>query len=119
MAFIIGGLQGVSLEQTEAAKIDGASNWTILRHVVIPEMRPILSLVLILGVIGALQQFDLIWVMTEGGPARATTTLAIEVYRNAFKNWNLGLAASVGVVWVIVLSVFSFLYIRANVRNAA
>ena len=119
MAFIIGGLQGVSLEQTEAAKIDGATNWTILRHVVIPEMRPILSLVLILGVIGALQQFDLIWVMTEGGPARATTTLAIEVYRNAFKNWNLGLAASVGVVWVIVLSVFSFLYIRANVRNAA
>jgi multiple sugar transport system permease protein len=119
MAFIIGGLQGVSIEQTEAAKIDGASNWTILRHVVIPEMRPILYLVLILGVIGGLQQFDLIWVMTEGGPARATTTLALEVYRNAFKNWNLGLAASVGVIWVIVLSVFSFLYIRANVRNTA
>jgi multiple sugar transport system permease protein len=118
MAFIIGGLQGVSIEQTEAAKIDGASNWTILRHVVIPEMRPILYLVFILGVIGGLQQFDLIWVMTEGGPARATTTLAVEVYRNAFKNWNLGLAASVGVVWVLVLSVFSFLYIRANARNA-
>jgi multiple sugar transport system permease protein len=118
MAFTIGGLQGVSIEQTEAAKIDGASNWKILRHVVIPEMKPLLYLVLILGTIGALQAFDLIWVMTEGGPARATTTLAIEVYRNAFRNWNIGLAASVGVVWVLVLSVFSFLYVRANSRNA-
>jgi len=117
MAFIIGGLQGVSIEQTEAAKIDGASNLRILWYVIIPEMKPILFLVLIIGTIGALQQFDLIWVMTEGGPARATTTLAIEVYRNAFKNWNLGLAASVGVVWVILLSGFSYLYVRANGRD--
>ena len=117
MAFIIGGLQGVSIEQTEAAKIDGASNLRILWNVIIPEMKPILFLVLIIGTIGALQQFDLIWVMTEGGPARATTTLAIEVYRNAFKNWNLGLAASVGVVWVILLSGFSYLYVRANGRD--
>lgn len=117
MAFLIGGLQGISLEQAEAAKIDGANNLAIFRHVVLPEMKAIIGLVLLLGTIGSLQHFDLIWVMTEGGPARATTTLSIEVYRNAFKNWNMGLAASVGVIWVLLLSTFSYFYIRSNMRE--
>jgi len=117
MAFIIGGLQGVSTEQTEAARIDGANNWGVFRFVVFPELLPVLSLVLMLGTISALQHFDLIWVMTSGGPARATTTLAIEVYRNAFSNWNLGLAASVGVIWILVLVFASYFYIRRNMRD--
>ncbi len=117
MAFLIGGLQGISMEQAEAAKIDGANNLAIFRHVVLPEMKAIIGLVLLLGTIGSLQHFDLIWVMTEGGPARATTTLSIEVYRNAFKNWNMGLAASVGVIWVLLLSAFSYFYIRSNMRE--
>ena len=112
MAFLMGGLQGVSTEQIEAARIDGAGNYHVFRHVVLPEMNSIISLVLILGTIGSLQHFDLIWVMTEGGPARATTTLAIEVYRNAFKNWNLGVAAAIGAIWVVLLTVFSFFYLR-------
>ena len=117
MAFLIGGLQGISIEQTEAAKIDGASNWNVFTHIILPEMKPTVGLVLLLGTIGSLQHFDLIWVMTEGGPARSTTTLAIEVYRSAFKNWNLGQAAAVGVIWVILLSFFSFFYMRANVKD--
>jgi len=117
MAFILGGLQGISTELVEAANIDGANNWVVFRHIVLPELKPVLGLILILATIGALQHFDLIWVMTEGGPARATTTLAVEVYRNAFKNWKLGLAASVGAVWVLMLSAFSYLYIRANIRD--
>ncbi len=117
MAFILGGLQGVSCELVEAANIDGANNWVVFRHIVLPELKPVLGLILILSTIGALQHFDLIWVMTEGGPARSTTTLAVEVYRNAFKNWKLGLAASVGAIWVLLLSVFSYLYIRANIRD--
>lgn len=117
MAFITGGLQGVSTELVEAANIDGANNWGVLVHIIIPSLKPILGLVLILSTIGALQHFDLIWVMTEGGPARATTTLAIEVYRNAFKNWKIGLAASVGVIWIVVLSIFSYFYIRTNMKD--
>ncbi len=117
MAFITGGLQGISTELVEAANIDGANNWQVFRNIVLPELKPVISLILILSTIGALQHFDLFWVMTEGGPARATTTLAVEVYRNAFKNWKLGLAASVGVIWVLLLSVFSYLYIRSNMRD--
>ena len=50
--------------------------------------------------------------MTEGGPARATTTLSIEVYRTAFKNWRIGQAATVGTIWAILLLAFSFVYLK-------
>lgn len=112
MAYLLGGLQAVSMEQVEAARIDGAGNWEVFWNIILPEMKPIIFLVLILGTMGSLQHFDLIWVMTQGGPARATTTLAIEVYRNAFQNWNVGLAAAMGTIWVVLLSVFSYFYMR-------
>lgn len=118
MAFLTGGLSGVSKEQAEAAKIDGAGNLKIFSSVIFPAMRPTILLVLLLGTINSLQCFDLIWVITGGGPARGTTTFAIEVYQNAFKNWKIGLASAIGVVWMILLSVFSFFYISSNMKDS-
>ncbi|AQS56962.1 carbohydrate ABC transporter permease [Novibacillus thermophilus] len=112
MAFLLGGLQGVQHDQVEAAKIDGAGNWQVLWNVILPSIKPIISLVLILGTIGSLQHFDLLWVMTEGGPARATTTFSVEVYRTAFQEWNLGVAAAIGMIWVFLLFVFSIFYFK-------
>ena len=112
MAFLLGGLQGVPLERIGAARIDGANNLQVFRYIVIPGMRQIFFLVLILGAIGNLQHFDIPWTMTQGGPARATTTLSIEVYRTAFKNWKLGQAATVGTIWAILLLVFSIVYLK-------
>ena len=112
MAFLLGGLQGVPLDRIEAARIDGANNLQVFRYIVIPGMRQIFFLVLILGAIGYLQHFDIPWTMTEGGPARATTTLSIEVYRTAFKNWRIGQAATVGTIWAIMLLVFSIVYLK-------
>ena len=112
MAFLLGGLQSVSLDQVEAAHIDGASNWTAFWHVILPGMKQTAVLVFILGLIGNLQHFDLPWTMTQGGPARATTTLSIEVYATAFKNWNMGKAATVGTIWAILLAIFSIIYLR-------
>ena len=112
MAFLLGGLQGVPVERIEAARIDGANNLQVFRYIVIPGMRQIFFLVLILGPIGNLQHFDIPWTMTEGGPARATTTLSIEVYRTAFKNWKLGQAATVGTVWAVLLLLFSVVYLK-------
>lgn len=112
MAFLLGGLQGVSTDQIEAARIDGAGNWQTFLHVVLPQMRSIVTLVLALGTSGNLQHFDLPWTMTEGGPARATTTLSIEVYTTAFKNWDMGKAATVGTIWALLLACFSFVYLR-------
>jgi multiple sugar transport system permease protein len=112
MAFLLGGLQGVSPDQLEAARMDGAGNLRSFFYIILPEMKGIISVVLILGTIGNLQHFDLIWVMTEGGPARATTTLSVEVYRNAFKYYNMGQAAAIGSVWALLLGCFSFIYVR-------
>ncbi len=112
MAFLLGGLQSVPMDRIEAARIDGADNWQVFWRIVIPSMRGIAFLVLALGAIGNLQHFDLPWTMTQGGPARATTTLSIEVYKTAFKNWKLGAAATVGTVWALLLMIFSFVYLK-------
>jgi multiple sugar transport system permease protein len=119
MAFILGGLQGVSADQVEAARIDGAGNICTFLYIVLPEMKSIISLILILGSISNLQSFDLIYVMTAGGPARATTTFSIEVYRNAFKFYNLGYASAIGVIWALLLGIVSILYIRQIRENEA
>lgn len=112
MAFLLGGLQGVPLEQLEAARIDGANNLTAFFRIILPSMKAITVLVLVLGAIGNLQHFDIPWTMVQGGPARATTTLSIEVYTTAFKNWNMGKAATVGTIWALLLACFSFVYLR-------
>jgi len=112
MAFIMGGLQGVSSDQCEACRIDGANNWQVFFHVVIPAIKPVLTLILILGTIGNLQHFDLINVMTGGGPERSTSTFATEVYKKAFKDYNIGRAASLGVLWAILLGSFSGIYLK-------
>ena len=118
MAFLLGGLQSVPLDQIEAAHIDGANNWVCFWRIILPSMKQTAILVFMLGLIGNLQHFDLPWTMVQGGPARATTTLSIEVYTTAFKDWNMGKAATVGTIWAIILACFSIIYIRqANEKD--
>lgn len=117
MAFLLGGLQSVSLEQVEAAHIDGANNLQTFFRVILPGMKQTAMLVFVLGLIGNLQHFDLPWTMAQGGPARATTTLSIEVYTTAFKNWNMGKAATVGTIWAVILALFSTVYLKLNSRD--
>lgn len=114
MAFLLGGLQAVPLEQIEAARLDGAGNFQVFYYIVVPSMKGIINSLLILGAIGSLQQFDLIWVMTQGGPARGTTTLAIEVYKNAFQNWTTGKASAIGVLWMLTLIIFTYFYMKTE-----
>ncbi len=114
MAFLLSGLQSISHEQIEAAYLDGANNWKTFWYVILPGMSQTATLVFVLGLIGNLQHFDLPWTMAQGGPARATTTLSIEVYKTAFKNWNMGKAATVGTIWAVLLAAFSTIYLRLN-----
>ena len=64
--------------------------------------------------IGNLQQFDTIWALTGGGPVRATTVLSVEVYRRAFERWDIGMAATVGVLWVATMLPPAYFYLRAD-----
>lgn len=114
MAFLTGGLQGISQDQIEAARMDGAGNIRVFRNVVLPAMKPIMIIVLMLGIIGNLQHFDIPKVLTAGGPAGSTTTLSILVYRQAFENYKVGIAATIGTIWAILLAVFSLFYVKSS-----
>lgn len=112
MSFFLAGLQGLDREQIDAARVDGAGNVAILRDHVLPHLRPVLLVVVVLGVIGNLQQFDTIFALTGGGPVRATTVLSIEVYRRAFDQWDVGMAAAIGLLWVATILPAAYLYLR-------
>ncbi|MGG5818045.1 carbohydrate ABC transporter permease [Falsiroseomonas sp. HW251] len=118
-AFLLAGLQGLPKEQVEAARIDGAHNWQVFRHVAWPHLRPTVAVLLVLGALGNLQQFDVIYAMTGGGPVRATTVMSVEVQRQAFQAWNLGLAAAVGVIWFLTIAGPAYFRLRGIMREAA
>jgi multiple sugar transport system permease protein len=112
MAFFLAGLQGVSQDQVDAARVDGCENVGVLRYVVLPHLAPTMIIVTVLGAMGNLQVFDVIYALTQGGPIRATTVLSIEVYKQAFQNWDLGTASAVGVLWFVTMAIPAGLYLR-------
>lgn len=116
MTFFLSGIQTLSKEQLEAARVDGASNRHLLRHVVLPHLKPTLAIVALIAAIGNIHQFDVIFALTSGGPVRATTTLSIEVYKQAFENWDMGIAAAIGVIYVISVLPPAWAYLRRMVR---
>lgn len=112
MAFFLAGLQGVSQDQVDAARVDGCENGGVLRYVVLPHLAPTMIIVTILGAMGNLQAFDVIYALTQGGPIKATTMLSVEVYKQAFQNWDMGTACAVGVLWFITIAIPTVFYLR-------
>lgn len=119
MAFFLAGLQGVSQDQIDAARVDGCRNWGVLRHVVLPHLAPTMVIVTILGAMGNLQAFDVIYALTQGGPIKATTMLSVEVYKQAFQNWDMGTACAVGVIWFLTIAVPTVYYLRILFKREA
>lgn len=117
MAFFLAGLQGVSQDQVDAARVDGCQNLGVLRYVVLPHLFPTMVIVTILGAMGNLQAFDVIYALTQGGPIKATTMLSIEVYKQAFQNWDMGTACSVGVLWFVTIAIPTVYYLRILFRR--
>ncbi|MEJ1160556.1 carbohydrate ABC transporter permease [Prosthecomicrobium sp. N25] len=118
MSFFLAGLQSLDKEQIEAARVDGAGNRAILTDHILPHLRPVLLVVVVLGVIGNLQHFDTIFALTGGGPVRATSVLSIEVYRRAFDQWDIGMASAIGLLWVATILPAAYFYLRHLLRGA-
>jgi multiple sugar transport system permease protein len=109
---ILAGLQGIPGELYEAASIDGASAWRKFRHITLPLVKPALLLALLFRTIDALKVFDLVFVMTQGGPADTTNLLQFYGYKKSFAEGMIGYGSAIAVV-VFLLSFFlSVLYIR-------
>lgn len=112
MVIYIAGLQGISPDYYEAATIDGASRWQQFRHITMPLLRSSHVFILITCVIYSFKSFDLIYVMTKGGPLNATKTLVVYIYNSAFQSNQFGPASAAGIVLFLILLVFTVLQIR-------
>ncbi|MFI7119165.1 carbohydrate ABC transporter permease [Amycolatopsis sp. NPDC049868] len=114
---LLAGLQGVPAELREAAALDGASAWQTTRHVVLPLLGPTIRIWVFLSVIGSLQLFDLVWIMTLGGPANSSTTMATYLIDHGFKRYEFGFGSAVAVILFVICFVFALLYQRFALRR--
>jgi len=104
-------LQGVSTEVLEAARIDGAGAWARLRHVIIPQTMPVIRVLVLLTTVWTFNYFELIYIMTQGGPGDATQIFPTYIYKLAFDQIRYGVASAYGMVALLILLVCSLFYI--------
>jgi len=109
---ILAGLQTIPGELYEAAGVDGASTWQMFRHITLPLLRPALLLALLFRTIDAFRVFDLVFVMTQGGPADATNVLQFYGYKKSFAEGMIGYGSTISVVVFLLAVIFSVFYIR-------
>jgi len=107
MVIFLAGLQGIPEHLYEAAKLDGASSWRQFRHITFPLLFPSIFFVLVMSIIGSFQVFDLVYVMTGGGPLHATDVVIFYLYQYAFQRFQLGYAAAVSYVLFAVIFVLT------------
>jgi multiple sugar transport system permease protein len=107
MLIYLAGLQGVSPDVYEAGRLDGASTWQLFRHLTVPLVGPSSFFLLIMNVIYSFQVFDLVFVMTGGGPENATSVLVTYAYDNGFVTRDQGYAAAIGLVLLLIMFAFT------------
>jgi multiple sugar transport system permease protein len=104
MVIFLAGLQAIPNHLYEAASIDGANWWARFRHITVPLISPTTFFVLVISVIESYQVFDQAFILTEGGPGYATTTIVYYIYNYAFQFFKMGYAAAIA--WILFLIVF-------------
>jgi len=109
MVIFLAALQNIPTSVYEAAAIDGANSWQTFRRITVPLLRPTTFFVVTLGLIGTFQVFDQIFVISSGGPAKTTLTIAYMVYQNGFDRSAMGLAAATAIVLFIIIFIFTLL----------
>ncbi|UGS26053.1 sugar ABC transporter permease [Microbacterium resistens] len=117
MVMLLAGLQTVPIELHEAAEIDGAGTIHRFFSITVPQMSGIIGLVILLEFIWNFQHFDIIYVLTGGGPAGSTQTFATAVYETAFDGFDLGHAGAIGLLWMILLMALVVVYVRLSEKG--
>jgi multiple sugar transport system permease protein len=117
MIVYLAALQSIPATLVEASRLDGATPWKQFRHVTLPLLRPTTFLLLVLNVVYSLQAFDIIYVLTGGGPGFATTVLIEYIFTVAFTDGKTALASAMGVVFTLILVVFTYTRYRTQPRE--
>ncbi len=121
LVILYSGLQNIPDNLFEAASLDGASSWQTFRHITLPMLRPVSAITLLLGFVYTLKVFDIIWIMTRGGPGNSSTTLSTWSYELGFGSLlpHFGPGAAVGNLLIIVAMLCGLLYIKFQSSEAS
>jgi raffinose/stachyose/melibiose transport system permease protein len=114
---LLAGLQGIPPELREAAAIDGATSAQVTRLVTLPLLAPTIRIWVFLSVIGSLQLFDVVWIMTAGGPANGSSTMVTYLIHNGFNSYEFGYGSAVAVILFVVCFAFALVYQRFALRR--
>ena len=116
LLFLIG-LQTIPPDPIEAARLDGAEGWRLFRDMTLPLLRPMTVVIIGISLVNSLKTFDIIWIMTQGGPYRSSETLAVTMYRETFVLFRHGYGAAIAVVLSIIVVAISWLYLQRTMRG--
>lgn len=112
MLVFLSGLQGISKNYYEAAQIDGASRWRMIRDITLPLLRPMIVMMIMLNTIYGMQAFDSISVITEGGPGNSTRSILLHIYEKAFQSYDMGYASALSVLLIVVILIVSLFQMK-------
>jgi len=115
MVIYIAGLQSIPREYYEAAEIDGAGRARMFRHITLPLLTPTTFFVAVISIMDALKVFDVVYMMTQGGPADSTRTIVYYVYDEAFRNFRMGYASAM--TWILFLLILGFTLIQFRLQR--
>lgn len=115
MLLFLVGLSGLDKSALEAARLDGAGGFTLFRHITFPLLQPVTAIIISITLVNSLQTFNLIWVMTQGGPYNSSSTLAVWMYTQAFSLFRVGYGSAIAVVLTAIVLLASALYLRKSV----
>jgi len=117
MMLFLAARQGIPKELSEAAVTDGATAWQAFRHVTLPLLGPTIRISIFLSVIGTIQLFDMVWVLTGGGPIHSSETMAVTMYEYGFRRFEVGYASAISIVMFLLSLVFALFYQRIVLRR--
>jgi raffinose/stachyose/melibiose transport system permease protein len=112
MILLLAGRQDIPPELSEAGMMDGAGTWQVFRHITLPLLGPTIRISVFLSIIGAIQLFDMVWVLTGGGPIHSSETLAVTMFQNGFRRYEVGYASAISVAMFLISLVFALAYQR-------
>lgn len=115
--FLLAGLQSIPETVYEAAKVDGASGWQSFFFITLPQLLPFLFIIILIDFITSLVHFDLVWVMTRGGPLRATYLVSFFIYEWGIRRFDLGVASSASLILVSIVLCFLSIYIVIIIKS--
>ncbi|WP_308796528.1 carbohydrate ABC transporter permease [Agromyces silvae] len=118
MIVFLAGLQEIPQSLYEAARVDGASAWSRFRHITLPLLGNTTGFVLVIATIAALQAFDQIYILTNGGPYRSTQTVVMQIYESGFKNLELGFASALSYVLLVATLLLGLVQFALSSRRA-